>query len=332
MCPIYKSGDRSECNNYRPISVLCGVSKIVERHVHDALYKYLTEHNLLFTAQSGFRPGHSCETALLRMMDLWIAAMDRDEVNDVIMLDLRKAFDLISHECLLEKLRIYQCDDNSSKLFRSYLTGRTQQTSVKGHLSETAVITASVPQGSILGPLLFVLYMNDLPLHIDNNIDMFADDSTLYTSGHNVDEIQCRLQTNLNAVTTWCEDNRMVLNVAKTKCMLITTKQRRHHLRNNQLAITLNDQELQQVKQHRVIGVVVDENLLLLWREHVNGVFKKVSQTQALFRRIKHFLPEWSKIMFYNAYIMPNLDYCVTVWGDCSYLNKLANYKSRQLE
>ena len=113
--------------------------------------------------------------------------------------------------------------------------------------------------------------MNDLPLHIDTNIDMFADDSTLYTSGHNVDEIQHRLQTNLNAVTTWCADNRMVHNTAKTKCMLITTKQRRHHLQNNQLAITLNDQELQQVKQHKVIGVVVGENLQ--WREHVNGVF-----------------------------------------------------------
>ena len=152
------------------------------------------------------------------------------------------------------------------------------------------MITAGVPRGSIVGPLLFILYMNDLSLHLDNNIDMFADDSTLYTSGHNVDEIQRSLQTNLNAVTTWCEDNRMVLNVAKTKCMLITTKQRRHHLRNNQLAITLNDQELQQVKQHKVIGVVVDENLQ--WREHVNGVFKKVSQTLALFRRIKHFLPK----------------------------------------
>ena len=104
VCPIYKSGDRSECNNYRPISVLCGVSKIVERrHVHDALYTYLTERNLLFTAQSGFRPGHSCETALFRMMDMWAGAMDRGEVNGVIMLDLRKAFDLISHECLLQK-------------------------------------------------------------------------------------------------------------------------------------------------------------------------------------------------------------------------------------
>ena len=145
------------------------------------------------------------------------------------------------------------------------------------------------------------LYMNDLPLHIDNNIDMFADDSTLYTSGHNVDEIQHSLQTNLNAVTTWCEENRMVINTAKTKCMLITTKQRRHNLRNNQLAITLNDQQLQQVKQHKVIGVDVDENLQ--WREHVTGVFKKVSQNLALFRRIKHFLPKWSNIMFYNECI-----------------------------
>ena len=101
----------------------------------------------------------------------------------------------------------------------------------------------------------------------------------------------------------------MVINTAKTKCMLITTKQRRHHLRNNQLAITLNDQQLQ---QHKVIGVDVDENLQ--WREHVTGIFKKVSKNLALFRRVKHFLPKWSKIMFYNAYIMPHLDYCVTVW------------------
>ena len=105
----------------------------------------------------------------------------------------------------------------------------------------------------------------------------------------------------------------MAINTAKTKCMLITTKQRRHHLRNNQLALTLNDQQLQQVKQHKVIGVDVDENLQ--WGEHVTGVFKKVSQTLALFRRFKHFLPKWSKIMFYNAYIMPHLG----SWEACAH-------------
>ena len=157
VSPICKTGDKAEYGKYhRPISVLCGISKVIERHVHDALYIYLTQHSLLFSAQSGFRPGHSCETALLRMIDMWAAAIDRGDINGVILLDFRNSFHLINHECLMKKLNIYQCDDNSSKWFRSYLTGRTQQTSVKGHLSATAVITAGVPQGSILGPLLFI--------------------------------------------------------------------------------------------------------------------------------------------------------------------------------
>ena len=281
VSPIYKTGDKAECGNYRPISVLCGISKVIERHVHDALYTYLTQHSLLFAAQSGFRPRHSCETALLRMIDLWAAAIDRGDINGVILLDFRKAFDLINHECLLKKLDIYQCDDNANTWFRSYLTGRTQQTSFRGHLSETAAITAGVPQGSIIGPLLFIVYMNDLPLHIHNDIDMFADDSTLHTSGANIEEIQLSLQTDLNVITTWCTDNKMVINTSKTKTMLITTKQRRHHLQNDRLNITLNELNLQQVSQQKVIGVVVDENLK--WREHVNGVYKKISQTLALF-------------------------------------------------
>ena len=156
-------------------------------HVHDALYIYFTQHCLLFSAQSGFRPGHSCETALLRMIDMWAAAIDRGYINGVILLDFRKAFDLINHECLLKKLNIYQCDENANMWFRSYLTDRTQQTSSRGHLSETAAITAGVPQGSLLGPLLFILYTNDLPLHIHNDIDMFADDSTLHTSSPNIE-------------------------------------------------------------------------------------------------------------------------------------------------
>ena len=313
VSPIYKAGDKAECGNYRPISVLCGISKVIERHVHDALYIYLTQHSLLFSAQSGFRHGHSCETALLRMIDIWAAAIDRGDINGVILLDFRKAFDMINHECLLKKLNIYQCDDNANMWFRSYLTGRTQQTSFRGHLSETAAITAGVSQGSILGPLLFILYMNDLPHHIHNDIDMFADDSTLHTSGPNIEEIQLSLQTDLNVITTWCTDNKVVINTSKTMTMLITTQQRRHHLQNDQLSITLNELNLQQVNQQKVIGVVVDGNLK--WREHVNDVYNKISQTLALFRRIKQFLPQWTRILFYNSYIMPHLDYCVTVWG-----------------
>ena len=142
------------------------------------------------------------------MIDMWAAAIDRGDINGVILFDFRKAFDLLNHECLLKKLNIYQCDDDANMWFRSYLTGRIQQTSFRGHLSETAAITAGVPQGSILGPLLFILYMNDLPLHIHNDIDMFADDSILHTSGPNIEEIQLSLQTDLNVITTWCTDNK----------------------------------------------------------------------------------------------------------------------------
>ena len=137
---------------------------------------------------------------------------------------------------------------------------------------------------------------NDLPLHIHNDIDMFADDSTLHTSGANIEEIQLSLQTDLNVITTWCTDNEMVINTSNTKTMLITTKQRRHHLQNDRLNITLNELNLQQVNQQKVICVVVDENLK--WREHVNGVYKKISQTLALFRRIKQFYPNGRECYF----------------------------------
>ena len=321
------TGDKAECRNYRPISVLCGISKVIERHVHDALYIYLTQHSLLFSEQSGFRPGHSCETALLRMNDTWAAAIDRGDINCVILLDLRKAFDLINHECLLKKINIYQCDDNANTWFSSYLTGRTQQTTFIGQLSKTAAITAGARQGSIIGPLLFILYMNDLPLHIHNDINTFADDSTLHTTGPNIEEIQLSLQADLNVKTTWCTHNEMVINTSKTKATIITTQQRRHHLQNDMLSITLNEHNLQQVNQQKVIGVVVDENLK--WREHVNGVYKKISQTLALFLRIKQFLPQRSRLLFYNSYIMPHLDYCVTVCGIVVILSGWRNSKHR---
>ena len=152
------------------------------------------------------------------MVDMWAATIDRGDINGVIiLLDFRKAFDLINHEYLRKKLNIYQCDDNANLWCRSYLTGRTQLTS-----------------------------MNDLPLHIHNHIDMYADDSTLHTSGPNIGEIQLSLQPDLNVITTWCTDNNMVNHTSKANTMLITNQQRRYHIQNDRLSITL----IQLNKQH----------------------------------------------------------------------------------
>ena len=250
----------------RPISVLCILSKLIERHVHDALYEYLTRQKLLFTAQSGFRAAHSCETALLRMRDIWSTAMDKGELNSVILLDLRKAFDLINHGLLLQKLKIYKCNNNSMKWFESYITGRIQVTSFRGSTSNSANITVGIPQGSILGPLFFILYMNDLPLHVTTNIDMYADDSTVHKSWKTIQDIEQNLNSDMKAISDWCSENKMVINTTKTKSMLITTKQRRSHLIET-LTIKVNDQVLEQTDHEKLLGVVVDENLD--WKHHI---------------------------------------------------------------
>ena len=164
VTPIFKSGDRRQCKNYRPISVLPVVSKVFEKEVFRQLYSYLTENSLLSKFQSGFRPKHSTVTALIQMCDEWLENMDNGKLNGVVFLDIKKAFDSINNHILLnrmtELLRIFGME---LKWFESYLMSREQQCSVNGESSSNKVMSCGVPQGSILGPLIFLLYINDLP-------------------------------------------------------------------------------------------------------------------------------------------------------------------------
>lgn len=146
VIPIHKKGPTDDKGNYRPISVLCVLSKILERHVHDSLYAYLMSHNMLHDGQSGFRAKHSCETALNNMVHKWATAIDNGLVNGVVLLDLRKAFDLVNHTVLLQKLAIYGCSQHSMQWFSSYLSERQQFVQFKGKLSGQAEITTGVPQ------------------------------------------------------------------------------------------------------------------------------------------------------------------------------------------
>ena len=180
--PIYKSGDRRQCENYRPISVLPVVSKVFEKEVFRQLYSYLTENSLLSNFQSGFRPKHSIVTALIQMCDQWLENMDNGKLNGVVFLDIKKAFDSINHHILLNKMaeqfRIFGME---LKWFESYLMNRIQQCSVNGELSINKVISCGVPQGSILGPLLFLLYINDLPDCLKSTTPgMYADDTQIF--------------------------------------------------------------------------------------------------------------------------------------------------------
>ena len=159
VLPLHKSGLTDDPYNYRPISILSVLSKIIERHVHDQIYKHLSEHNLLYEYQSGFRPQHSCEAALLQMIDTWLKAIDDNQLVGTIFLDLQKAFDVVDHSILVKKLGLYGLSENSVKWFSSYLSNRKQKVSLNGCVSDFKEITAGVPQGSILGPLLIIHYL-----------------------------------------------------------------------------------------------------------------------------------------------------------------------------
>jgi hypothetical protein len=200
---IHKSGDLNTLSNYRPISVLPLLSKIIEKHVHTHLYKYLTDHNLLHSAQSGFRANHSCESALTRLVDMWSKAINNNQMNGVVLLDLRKAFDLVDHKVLLDKLDYYQLSSTARAWFKSYLNERSQTVVFKGTPSEKSALTVGVPQGSILGPLLFIIHLNDLPLKLqETSLDMYADDSTMTVSHCNITNIESCLNSDLQRVQT----------------------------------------------------------------------------------------------------------------------------------
>ena len=194
VAPVFKSGDKEDLNNYRPISVLPTIARIFERLLYNQLYDYFTANKLLRDEQYGFRSLHSTAMALGKMSNQWLMNMDNGNLSAVVFLDIRKAFDTVDHTILLQKLNCYGIQGDSAKLLESYLTNRMQCCSVNGHISPLEIIKCGVPQGSILGPLLFIVYMNDLAKSVNNvDITMFADDTNFMRTISSLNEIKDEL-------------------------------------------------------------------------------------------------------------------------------------------
>ena len=300
VTPLHKTGPKDDTNNYRPISVLPIVSKLLERHVHDSLMSYLSSNSLLHSTQSGFRPNHSCETSLLQMVNKWLDAINNSQMIGMLMIDFRKAFDLVDHTLLLKKLKYYKLSEETISWFSSYLMGRKQKVFVNNTFSEAENIICGVPQGSILGPLLFLLFINDLPLSIDNVLtDLYADDTTLYFIDKFQACIEQQLQTALHKLSEWCKENGMLINTTKTKAMLITTPQKWIHLNNNNLQLTCNNEELSVVANNKILGVLIDNNLT--WTNHIDALTKKIVSNLWLLSRMKEYLSTDQRVQFYKS-------------------------------
>ena len=225
------------------------LSKPLERHVSLSFCEHLRSHDLLYLNQSGFRSNHSCETAHINITDKWLKAMDDGELIGAVFMDFSKAFDLVNHDVLLRKLAKYHISRQALQCFTSYLDGRSQQCSILASLSSPLMLERGVPQGSILGPILFSIYINDLPMSLGEvNADIYADDTTLWSNSKSCDEIQQTLQNALDITEQWLTVNNMVSNTTKTKKLLIGTVQKLRHSDKDELDLYLNGTKLGEIK------------------------------------------------------------------------------------
>ena len=275
------------------------------------LMLYLRSFNLIVSTQSGFRPHHSTESILIKMNDDWLDAMDQGLFTGAIFLDLRKAFDVGNHELLVAKLQMYGCSSSALLWFKSYLSDGWRCVNIARTLSDTQLLKSGVPQGSILGPVLFLLSINDLPLTWKNRNGLFADDATFYANASNLTDFQVQLQWDLSNTETGTKDHCMAAHPQKTKYIIIGTRQKLSRCEEPALSLCLDGRHLEQTQEEHFLGLDIDPSLS--WSSQVGNLRKKLLKRVAVLARIKKFLPVKYRIILFNASIKPILEYCVSV-------------------
>ena len=322
VTPLHKDGVRDNRDNYRPISVLSVLSKLLEKHVARSFMDYLLQNGLLYEMQYAFRQGHSTESALISLTDQILLSLDQDKVTGIVFVDFRKAFDVVDHQLLMTKLRLYRVSDSALSWFRSYLTDRQQFVTIDGKRSDSLMIRQGVPQGSVLGPVLFLLFVNDIPLHLSgSSVDIYADDTTVMASAHfsDIQSLTRRLDSDLDAVNEWASNNRMFINKAKTKSLLVTGKRLRKRLVDDDhpcLNVTIDDSSSVEVPSHKLLGVTLDRNLT--FEPHIDELCKKLSKRLGLLKQISPYLKQRQRETYYNGVVRPTLMYGSMIWDGCS--------------
>ena len=310
VVPIFKSGDKALFSNYRPISVLPCFSKILERIIYNRIINYLNDFNVLCDNQYGFRKNRSPSLALIDLCDRISSAFDRKEHAIGVFLDLSKAFDTVNHAILFDKLEHYGIRGLALEWVKSYFSERTQFVEFNKVRSSPQGISCGVPQGSILGPLFFILYVNDL-----NNASMldailFADDANLFISHNDPVYLMTTLNIELNKLSTWFAANRLSLNLSKTNFMVFKPRQKKQSF---EFQVFINDQPISQVSETMFLGVFLDDNLC--WKPHISLLASKLSKSIGIIHKSRFFLSTLSLRTLYNSMILPYLNYCNIAWG-----------------
>ena len=311
VIPIHKDGPTEDVTNYRPISLLPAFSKIMEKLMAKRLSTFLELHSILFPKQFGFRSGYSTTHSLIDIVETIRHSLDNKKFGCGLFIDLKKAFDTVNHDILLTKLEHYGIRDISLQWFKSYLTDRKQYVSIDGTHSSVRDITCGVPQGSVLGPILFLLYINDLP-NISKKLKffLFADDTNIYFDSDNLKKLECIMNKELKKLREWLCINRLSLNISKTKFILFCPKNKPKFPIN----ITINKKPVGETDSIKYLGILLDSNLN--FKKHTAELNKKISRALGILYKIRHCVPTSVLLNLYYATIYPFLLYGIEVWGN----------------
>ena len=304
---IFKKGDRTDTNNFRPVSLTCILCKVLESFIRDILQRHMEENKLYTKCQHGFRKGKSCTTQLLEVINDFTNYMDDGTPFDTIYLDFKKAFDSVPHSRLLVKLRSYGIDGKLYQWIKSFLSDRSQYVKVGASCSKTMNVTSGIPQGSILGPILFLIFINDLPDCVESTCHIFADDTKVYNTGNNTNS----LQKDLKALQEWSNKWQLHFNCSKCKCLHfgMSNTYRDYYFKNE----NGNKQYIPTCTEEKDLGVIFDDSLK--FDLHINCVVKKANSLLGLIRRNFQFIDKGIFNKLYKALVRPHLEYGQIIWS-----------------
>ena len=307
VIPIPKINGTDKAEEFRPINMLHTVEKILELVVKGQLMHYLNCNNLLIPEQSGYREGHSCESALNLVLAKWKEKIEAKETILAVFLDLKRAFETISRPLLLQTMKRFGIVGTAYKWFESYLYDRTQKTRFDNFDSESLANTLGVPQGSVLGPILFIIYINDMKRVLRfSEINLFADDTVLFIAGKNLYEVAALLNQDLHYLANWLKFKQLKLNISKTKYLLISSAHSRYDVN-----IEIDGETIERVNELKYLGVIIDDKLT--FKSHIDNVIKKMAKKYGVLCRLKNDLTLNSKILLYKSIISPHIDFCPSI-------------------